>query len=408
MRRTLIPVITLLIAVVLGTMYWAAPALAAGEPAITGKVVNGTAGGGSVDGLEVTLTTYINFAPSEQQTTVTDTQGNFQFSGLSANATYAYDLYVIYKGVPYNTPDLILLTTDNANQSAELKVYETTTSDTAVRMSNGHMIIVPASPGVLNIMEIWGFDNSGDSTYIGADGDSTHATAHFRLPEGATDFSADAGISVFTATGVVTDTRPIIPGSGSISFYYSLLYQGSDAAIDMTVDYPTPSFSILVPQNGIVAKSTTLTEETPQNYQGKSYLYFTGSSLERGQKLDISLNISQAAFSDATSPNPTAQNGISWQLVLIVILAIGAIFTVIYPRLKRREVAITPVVADTEGSTTDIEEAVLLERLASLDDSFDAGEIAEAEYKERRTKTKALLMAMRIEKKNQGHSAPTG
>ncbi len=412
LHKALRLVITFLIAVVLGTMYWTAPALAAGEPAITGKVVNGTAGGGPVDGLEVTLTTYMDFAPSDQQTTVTDTQGNFQFSGLTTNATYSYDLYVTYKGVPY-TSDIIYLTTSNATQSAELKVYETTNSDTAVKISAGHMIIVPTSPGVLNVMETWRVNNSGNSTYIGSASDSTQATAHFTLPEGATDFSADTGISVFSETGIVTYTLPIVPGASSISFYYSLSYQGSDAAIDRTVDYPTPSLSILVPQNGIVAKSTMLTQTTFQSPQGTTYLYLIGSNLQKGQKLDISLNISQAAFSADTSSNPsspntTLQNGISWQLVLLVILALGVVFAVIYPRLKRRGVTVTPVGTGTEGSTTDIEEEVLMERLARLDDSFDAGEIAEAEYKERRAKAKERLMAIRIEKKKQGISTPPG
>src|SRR5450759_1079542 len=134
------------------------------------------------------------------------------------------------------------------------------------------MMIVPMDPGDKNVMEISSINNTGDRVYIGAEGDVTQATAHFTLPSGAADFIANPGISFNETAGIVTDTMPIFPGSGSTGFSYRLSYQGSDAAISRKMDYATSSFSILTRQNGIAAKSTTLTQSTSQDIQGTTYL----------------------------------------------------------------------------------------------------------------------------------------
>jgi hypothetical protein len=389
MRKTL-SVVLLMILMVSGTTCWTVPTLAADQPSITVKVVNGTAGGGSTDGLDVTLTTYQDGTPSAEQGNVTDAQGNFQFSGLSTNASDSYDVKVTYKGVLY-TSSLIQLTATNATQTVNLSVYETTTSDAAVQVSSGHMIIVPMAPGLLNIMEIWSFNNTGDRTYIGAAANVTQPTAQFTLPSGATNFNGNTGVSLNDTTGIVTDTLPIIPGASSVAFTYDWAYQGNNAAITLKTDYPTPTFSVLAPQIGIAAKSTTLTQGTPQDFQGTTYLYLTGRNLKSGQNVDIALTISPAAFSTTTSGSSNGLlSSIPWVWVLVAVLALGIVALIAYPRLKRQGVPVRP--GRTEVTGSDPEEDALLEKLARLDDKFDAGELPEQEYRERRARTKERLV----------------
>ena len=408
LRRILRITINVLSIAVLAVIFLAGRTSAATTASITGTVSNGTAGGGAVGGLDVTLTTYINAAPSATQKTTTDDQGRYQFNDLSTDSTYAYDVQVGYKGVQY-TSDLIQLTADSPAQTADLKVYETTNSNADVKISSAHMIVMPVSPGVLSVLEVWAFNNSGDRTYIGAD--DTGATAQFTLPAGATNFSGSPGVVADSTTGIVTDALPIIPGADSTGFSYTLSYQGSNANIAMKADYDTPSFGILVPQNGVVAKSTTLTQSPPQSIQGTTYLYFTGSDLKSGQIVDFALTVSPSAYSTPPTSNPSSAAPSSatasllkrpWLWVLVAVLGVGLLFALVYPRLKRDRAT---VAASGSGSdrSIDIEEEVLLERIARLDDRFDAGEINEAEYKERRAKVKASLLAMKSKRAENDH-----
>jgi hypothetical protein len=392
------------IGVLLVALLWIAfltgPALAAAPPSISGTITNGTGSGGPVGGQTVTLTTYINASPSGTQTAVTDSQGKYQFNGLSTDTTYGYDVYVTYKGVQYSS-DIIQLTAASPDQTADVKVYETTNSNATVSISTGHMILAPTSPGLVNVLEAWGFTNSGDQTYTGPD--SKQETAHFTLPPGATNFSASPGTTADTATGIVTDTVPVVPGSDSVGFTYDLSYQGSSATVTLKMDYPTPSFGILIPQNGVTASSTTLTQSSPQSIQGTTYLYFTGTNLKSGQNVDITITVSAAAFSKPApySPgasNSTTQNSLPWlwlgAVVLVVLLVIAFVFT----RLRRNRVSPAAMRTGTAGSA-DIEEQVLMRRIARLDDRFQDGEIDEADYKQRRAKAMVELLARRSGKK---------
>jgi hypothetical protein len=80
--------------------------------------------------------------------------------------------------------------------------------------------------------------------------------------------------------------------------------------------------------------------------------------------------------------------------VLVAVLAVGLLVAVIYPRLRRPKAAAAAGGAGV-GTDIDVEEEVLLERIARLDDRFEAGEIPEADYRERRAKAKARLIAMK-------------
>lgn len=364
--------------------------LAASPPAISGTVINGTSGE-PVAGQDMTLTVFTNSTPTDTKQTVTDSAGNYAFSGLSVNSTVAYSVSTTYKSVQYGS-DILQLTADNATQTADIKVYETTTTDPGITLTGGHVIILPASATTLNVLEAWAFTNPGDRTYIGSG--SNGATSHFTLPAGATGFVSGNGITADNATRIVTDTMPKIPGTNTIYFTYNLPYQGGQALINIPVDYDIPDLSVLVPDNGVSAQSTTLSQST-QSFQGVNYLVFSGVNLKAGQNVDLSLTINP---SDVMSPSSSStQSSRLWLWVLLAVVVLGIVVWQVIPRLRAGGVAVeSGEEALPEGE--DIEEAVLLERLARLDDRFEAGEIAEDDYRQRRARIKDQLISIREKK----------
>jgi hypothetical protein len=183
----------------------------------------------------------------------------------------------------------------------------------------------------------------------------------------------------------------MIPGPNSVGFIYSLPYQGEEVSITIPVDYSTPSFSILAPQNGITAKSTTLVQGPPQPIQGTTYLYLSGSDLHAGQEIDVSFNISPQAFSPAEQGATPGQSSVSGTILLWVggiALAVVVGGVLIY-MLKRRTVEIQLLEDDPEQM-----KKRLMSDIAGLDDDFENGEIEEETYTRNRAEKKAQLIEL--------------
>ena len=62
------------------------------EGEITGQVVNGTEGGGSVAGITITLITYVDDIASSTRNTTTDGEGNFHFENIIIDYRYNNNL----------------------------------------------------------------------------------------------------------------------------------------------------------------------------------------------------------------------------------------------------------------------------------------------------------------------------
>jgi hypothetical protein len=223
---------------------------------------------------------------------------------------------------------------------------------------------------------------------------------HFTLPSGATEFAGDDGFSVDATGKVATYALPLISGSNTVSYTYTVPFQiNQQISISHPADYAIPNFGIILPQKGITASSKTLAQSAPQNLQGTMYLYFTANNVQVGQNLDISLTASQDAITAAAATNQTGAtttaSRLPWLLILggILVLAviILALLLIAPRRRKAREVS-----KISEGALPDVgtEADRLLEQIVQLDKEFEAGKIPEAEYRERRAGMKSRLASI--------------
>ena len=176
----------IILLVVILTLSLTAPALAA-EPdsgIIEGQVVNGTEGGSSVADQNITLNIYLNDAEVDSTTAKTDAQSRFVFEGLSTELGYSYQVTLNFQQADY-TGDWISFDDGETNEFTEVTVYDSTTSDEAIRVAMAHTIIY-VEQGSLEVVEYYLFVNETDRTYIGstmATADGTKETRRFSLPE---------------------------------------------------------------------------------------------------------------------------------------------------------------------------------------------------------------------------------
>lgn len=250
------------------------------------------------------------------------------------------------------------------------------------------------------MLEIWGFNNSGDKTYVGIKNQDTSVTAQFTLPAGATSLSTGPGFAPANSGGKVLYSMPLIPGLTSLSLMYIIPYQSGDVVISRKTDHAVGKFGILIPEKGVEAKSVALKQSDSMNIQDTKYLYFVGSDLPAGKDMDLALKISpQAGTTSSAVASRTSSSTVPWPWLLVAVSGLGLIVTIAYPRLKRR-----PAAAGGRGHVTrdiDVEQEALLDQIASLDDQFEAGRIAEQEYRDKRARTKARLVQLRTAMKSE-------
>jgi len=161
----------------------AAPAASA-QGAISVTLVNGTEGGGPVDGTEVRLLAVTEAGEQIPATGKADPGGAFRFEDADTSVGVTYYVEAVYAGVGYRS-EAITFETGETAKTIRLSVYETTTSDETITLRS-HSTVVAREAGGLGLLEMMTFVNGGDRTYAGQKGaDGRALTLRFTLPDGA-------------------------------------------------------------------------------------------------------------------------------------------------------------------------------------------------------------------------------
>ena len=281
MRRLIVILAVLLIS----GLPVAALAQESDEGTINGQVINGTEGGGSVAGTEVTLITYVGDMIAETRTAITDDEGQFRFDNVAAE--HQHLLSATYMDVDYYYP--VIFDPGETTAYVEVGVCDTTTSDEAIRVGLAHTIINVEEESLL-VTEVFWLVNDGDMTYIGTGG-----VLVFTLPEGATDFKAPQELMPdyqFLDDKRVTYLVPFPPGERQLVYYYNLAKPDSaELTIPLEVDYPTDSLELMVGGEGIVVTVTQLAPAEPVfTGTGERFIHFRGENLPRSTVINIYLS----------------------------------------------------------------------------------------------------------------------
>jgi hypothetical protein len=249
---------------------------------ITGQVINGTEGGSSVSGVEVTLITYVDNVMTRTETTTTDSAGQFRFDNISLDSEYLVSAK--YMGVDYYYQ--VIFEEGETTAAIDVPVCDATDSDEAIRIGMAHTIIEVTADGILVTEYLW-LVNDGDRTYVGTDG-----VLVFSMPEGATEFGAPAELMPdyqFLDNHRLSYLVPFPPGERQLAYYYQL--PGSDSGeltIPLGVDYPTDNYELLVAGENIeVAVARLAPAEPVVADSGERYIHFQGENMGRGTVLEV-------------------------------------------------------------------------------------------------------------------------
>jgi hypothetical protein len=256
-----------------------------GEGVITGQVINGTEGGGSVEGVEVTLLDYIDDTLAETRTASTDAEGKFSFSNIAIGHTYYVSAR--YMDVDYYYP--VELESGKTTAYIEVGVCDTTDSDQSIRTGLFHTIIEVEKEYIL-VTEVFWLTNDSDRTYT-----ETDKVLVFSLPEGAYSFSAPQELMQdykLLSDSEISYMVPFPPGERQLVFAYELPgIEPAGTTIPLKIDYPTDIFHLMLGGEVFEVSVSDLTPVEPvYTEDGERYIHYQAENLTRGTVLEISLN----------------------------------------------------------------------------------------------------------------------
>lgn len=351
-----------------------------GNGVISGRVQNGTAGGGPVGSLTVTLRHFAGMQLAEERQTQTGPDGSFRFDGLPTSPQDAYLVVVRYAGVDYVSGMVQLH--QQPEQTVDLTVYETTTDPSAVRIASRSLVIAGASPELraVDIMDILIVENSGDRTYLG---DRSGVVLRIPLPRGAQEISPQPGFDYGQPRledGVLLTTGPLPPGSQTVVLSYTVPYEGTRATLSIGTAMPTGTLRVLVRDGTYRLSSRSLIDTGTVEVSGVTYRVLAVDAPVVGDMHVV--QVSGLPRTGLLFDLPTGP---------IIALAVGlaglvaaAVLTVIV--LRRRRVG-------TETGRAAIDERLqLAAELNRLDEARAAGELDETAYQEQRS---AVLTRLR-------------
>jgi len=355
-----------------------APVLA-DQGTIEGVLANGTVGAAISAGQMVTLyaLTPDGGAPMFTRTAASDAGGHFVFDNLAASPAILYVVQTSYQQVHYVSAPLIFAH-GGLTLTTPITVYETTDDASSIRVEQLHLFLSFA-PGRVKVEELFIIVNSGDRAYIAGDGMSLH----FYLPPGAENVRfGDGGRYKLTTEGFA-DTQAVVPGAAQVAAAYELSYNGSRLDLELVMSYPVRSIVVLAPEAGLRLNSAQLTAAGWRQTQSGSMMSYVGGNLAAGQSLVLHLS-----GAPGVAPNEAAMPLLPLIGAALLLVAASAIA---YVWLRRRQCADESAV-ESEGVDTRREE--LLDAIAALDDDFEAGHLAESDYRRKRAELKAELMEL--------------
>ncbi|MFC1926389.1 carboxypeptidase-like regulatory domain-containing protein [Chloroflexota bacterium] len=348
---------------------------------VDGQVINKTEDGGSVTGVDVSLISFLNETQEGIETSKTDEQGKFQFTSLSAD--YQYLLLVTYMGVDYYYE--ISFSDGETQISIEIPVFDTTTSDQAIRIILAH-VIIRVEAETISVSKVLWLENTGDQLYMAEEG-VTDGTLVFTLPAEATNFEASENLIssyvLLSGNKFVYDV-PFEPGEMQLSYSYDLARPDSDDySTTLYVDYVIDEFHLLVEGEDVEVSSTQLLPAEPiVTSEEKSYLHLTGGNLPRGATLDVQ-------FSSLN------KGGISIYIIILIIVAAIALGIIIYAGIREKS---RPATSKIKVFRHNIESQIqsLQRELAQLNEDFKQGLISEDLFQQMSSEKNSQLTELKL------------
>ena len=378
------------------------PAPQADETTVAGQVTNGTSSGIVPVDLEVTLRVFSEMEEKGTYITTLAADGTFRFDGLALEEGDTFLAQVVYQDVAYAS-EFVTFEPGQEKLPLSMTVYDTTKDLSAIQVTQMHIFLSMVGDRV-RIGEYYLVSNTADRTYVGEDDPETgrRITLSFALPQGAEGLSFDRsglGERYLEQEGGFADTEPIVPGTATVEtlFSYELLRRDG-MQVERAFDVPVTSVVILLSDEGMALEGDGLVPAGTLDTQMGPALSYTAGPLVPGESLVFSLvDRPQAAMPSVppvTSSLGSPLNRNTAREISVGLVALAAAVAVGYLLWQPSIPQSPPARAHS-----------LVKAIAALDADFEAGQVSEKSYHQKRGALKRRLRALLREDGRKGESA---
>jgi len=333
-------------------------------------------------------------------TTTTRPGGAFTFEDVASPDGSVFMTSATYAGVPYHS-------TPSMGEPMTITLFEATTTTDHLLADQMHLIFGFSEAGDLQVMEVYILTNLGNQTIVAGEGGQF--MVDFPLPDGAQapDFRSglvgEAELETNDGFWEIPAVRP--GGLYGVSYTFSMPYQGK-ITLNQPIELPVSSVGALLPALGTLKiESTGLVDSGLSEFGGVSYHVYTGGNLRPGSQLAVRITGSpNAASSKAAMSSLESRRGL-----VIGLGAFGLVLILAGVWLNRRTrqaaAELEAEMVEGEESSRDEDDTdtpedaeALMDDIIALDDLYQAGELPEKAYRERREELKEKLVAVVADK----------
>jgi hypothetical protein len=349
------------------------------------------ASGGAIPALlEVTLHGFDEMQQTISATTPVNSDGSYIFENVEMPTGRAFITSLEQDGVAYSS-DVAMVEAGSTALDLPITFFETSTDTSTIAVDRLHLLLEYIEPDILRVVELYVISNSSDKTIIAGEKGSPVLT--FNLPEGASNLQFEdgqLGERYLETPDGFGDTAVIRPGMGQhqVVFSYDLPY---NRKLQYTQSMPLPVSAavMLIPEDGLKVKSEQLVDMGVRDVQGVPYRMYSSDQIEAGS--DLMMTISGRPGGGSLIPTAGSTTSLVIGLLAFGVALVGVGIWLF--RRRSRDVDQAEEETDTEIAEetfpSDTEE--LLDAILALDDQYQAGELPEGAYRQRRAELKARL-----------------
>ena len=369
----------------------------------TGRVVMGTSGAALPDGLRVTVLRNNDQGIPEGQPSFAPVGPDGTFS-FEADPARGHLVGLFFSNVAYSE-----VLEPGRTEPVEIKIYETTTDASVVRVTSDSMTVLQSTAegqgNVLEVLQLLRFRNDSDRTFIGSESDQTapepapspggppeppeRQVLKLPVPESAYDLApADAANGAGLATsgeGRLVTTSALAPGETSVAYLFKVKVPRTGWQLRRETYFPTDHADLLVGKRLNLTAAPGFEFQESKTLGGESYNRYRSGELNPGSVIEADIGFPEEGVDGVWI-------GFGAGVAVLAALLVAATL-----RMRRRRAAkeqaksaASPPAPEpaTAGEPTRQE---LIDRVAALDEKFEAGGLGAPEYESQRKSLLAKL-----------------
>lgn len=254
---------------------------------VAGKVKSGTTGG-TIEGTDVYLRSFMGDKKVDEKLFISDENGEFSFRDLRWDRSYS--LRINSGGVEYETARMVFPLEEEVID-IDLPVFDVSSDDSDIVINVNHHVI-EVQNSAISVVEIYEFENRGNTIFIGAEDpeDNFNRAIRLNVPAEAENINFVKGINTESAVregNVIYDTAGFPPGIKRVVIAYKLPLSFGRSKLKKVFYYDTASAFVIATEPSRV-EVDGLGEMKTFSISDQSYRQWTGSDIKRGKNIKIS------------------------------------------------------------------------------------------------------------------------